>query len=175
MWSRGCVTDSNWAFPFTRHFSLPNAISSQRTNTLQLLTKINEVSLGRVAGPFDTPPLPSFHISTFGVTPKKGQPGKWWLIVDLPSHGRTSVNHRINPDDFTLHYVTIDHIICLVSLFDKGALLATLMWKQLIKTLQYTLPITSFWAWNGVASFMLTRLSPLAFTQPPTFSIQQLI
>ena len=45
----------------------------------------NEVSLGRVAGPFDRPPLPGLHISSFGVIPKKGQPGKWRLIVDLSS------------------------------------------------------------------------------------------
>ena len=45
-----------------------------------------EVSLWRVAGPFDSPPLPDLHISSFGVTPKKGRPGKWRLIVDLSSH-----------------------------------------------------------------------------------------
>ena len=45
----------------------------------------NKVSLGRVAGPFDFPPLPGLHISSFGVIPKKGQPGKWRLIVDLSS------------------------------------------------------------------------------------------
>ena len=32
----------------------------------------NEVSLGRVAGPFASPPFPSLHISSFGVIPKKG-------------------------------------------------------------------------------------------------------
>lgn len=37
----------------------------------------NEVSPGRVAGPFDSPPLPGLHISSFGVVPEKGQPGKW--------------------------------------------------------------------------------------------------
>ena len=37
----------------------------------------NEVMLGRVAGPFPSPPLPNLHVSSFGVIPKKGQPGKW--------------------------------------------------------------------------------------------------
>ena len=76
-----------------------------------------------VAGPFKTAPLASLHISSFGVIPKKGQPGKWQLIVDLSPDG-ASVNDRINPDDFTLHYVTIDHIICMASCSGKGALLA---------------------------------------------------
>ena len=84
----------------------------------------NEVSLGRVAGPFRVPPFPNLHVSSFGVIPKKGQPGKWHLIVDLSSPGGASVNDGINPDDFTLHYVTVDQVICLVSRFGKGALMA---------------------------------------------------
>ena len=47
----------------------------------------NEVSLGRVAGPFSAPPFPNLHVSSFGVIPKRGQPGKWRLIVDLSSPG----------------------------------------------------------------------------------------
>ena len=50
----------------------------------------NEVSLGRVAGPISVPPPPPFprlYISSFGVIPKKGQPDKWRLIVDLSSPG----------------------------------------------------------------------------------------
>ena len=48
----------------------------------------NEVSLGRVAGPFNSlPPFPNLQISSFGVILKKGQPGKWRLIVDLSSPG----------------------------------------------------------------------------------------
>ena len=43
----------------------------------------NKVSLGRVAGPFRVPPFPDLYISSFRVIPKKGQPGKWCLIVDL--------------------------------------------------------------------------------------------
>ena len=59
----------------------------------------NKVSHGRVAGPFDAPPL---HISSFGVIPKRGQPGKWRLIVELSSPGESSVNDGINPDQFSL-------------------------------------------------------------------------
>ena len=42
-----------------------------------------DVARGRVAGPFPSPPLPNLQVSSFGVMPKKGQPGKWRLIVDL--------------------------------------------------------------------------------------------
>ena len=60
----------------------------------------NEVRLGRVAGPFETPPLPDLHISSFGVIPKAGQPGKWRLIIDLSSPHGFSVNDSIDPDQF---------------------------------------------------------------------------
>jgi len=80
----------------------------------------NEVSRGRVAGPFDSPPLPNLQVSSFGVIPKRGQPGKWRLIVELSSPEGSSVNDGINPDDFTLHYITVDQIIRLVSQFGRG-------------------------------------------------------
>ena len=76
----------------------------------------NEVSLGRVAGPFSSPPLSNLHISSFGVIPQKGQPGKWRLIVDLSSPGGWSVNDGIDPDEFALQYITVDQIISMVSM-----------------------------------------------------------
>ena len=85
----------------------------------------NEVSLGRVAGPFNSlPPFPNLQISSFGVIPKKGQPGKWRLIVDLSSPWGASVNDGISADEFTLHYITVDQIIRSVSRLGKGALMA---------------------------------------------------
>ena len=68
-----------------------------------------EMSFGRVAGPFASPPFP-LHVSSFGVISKKGQPGKWRLIVDLSSPGEACVNDGINPDEFTLHYIMVDQV-----------------------------------------------------------------
>lgn len=84
----------------------------------------NEVSLERVLGPFPSPPLPDLHVSSFGVIPKRGQPGKWRLNVDLSSPGGLSVNDGINPEDFSLPYITVDQIISMVSKFGRGALMA---------------------------------------------------
>ena len=50
--------------------------------------------------------------------------GKWRLIVDLSSPMGSSVNDGINPEDFTLHYITVDQVIHLVSQFGGGALMA---------------------------------------------------
>ena len=79
---------------------------------------------GWIAGPFRSPPLPNLHKSSFAVIPKKGHPGKWRLIVDLSSLGGVSVNHGINAHEFTLHYITVDQVIRMVSRLGRGALMA---------------------------------------------------
>ena len=77
-----------------------------------------------VAVAFSAPPFPNLQVSSFGVIPKKGQSGKWCLIVDLSSPDGASVNDGINPDKFTLHYITVDQVIHMVSSFGGGALMA---------------------------------------------------
>lgn len=84
----------------------------------------NEVYLGRVAGPFEKPPIEELHISSFGVLPKRNQPNKWRLIVDLSSPDRFSVNDGIDPSKFTLQYVQLDQILKMVGKLGKGALMA---------------------------------------------------
>ena len=84
----------------------------------------NEIALHRVVGPFASPPLPNLHVSSFGVIPKKGQPGKWHLIIDLSSPRGASVNDGINAEEFSMHYIKVDQIIRMVSQYGPGALMA---------------------------------------------------
>lgn len=84
----------------------------------------NEVARCRVAGPFPSIPLPNLHISSFGVIPKKGQPGKWRLIVDLSSPQGSSVNDGISSDEFSMHYIKLDQIISMIAKHGPGALMA---------------------------------------------------
>lgn len=97
----------------------------------------NEVKNNRVAGPFGAPPLPDLHISSFGVIPKKGQPGKWRLILDLSSPIGSSVNDGIDADSFSLHYVKLQNIIGMIAKFGPGALIA----KFDIETAYRNIPI----------------------------------
>ena len=92
--------------------SLPKRISPQPISMLGVIDRYlaNEVSLGRVLGPFPSPPLLDLHVSSFGVIPKRGQPGKWRLIVDLSSPGGLSVNDGINPEDFSLHELRLTRL-----------------------------------------------------------------
>lgn len=84
----------------------------------------NEVARKRVAGPFPSPPLANLHVSSFGVVPKKGQSNKWRLILDLSSPGGRSVNDGVDPDECSLQYVRMDHIITMVGKYGTGALMA---------------------------------------------------
>ena len=83
-----------------------------------------KVSASRVAGPFDAPPFHSLHVSPFGVIPKKHQPGKWRLILDLSSPPGHSVNDGIPKDPYSVKYVTVDDAICSLVDLGPGALMA---------------------------------------------------
>ena len=54
-----------------------------------------ECTAGRVLDLFSSLP-PGLHTSRFGVIPKKSQPGKWRLIVDLSSPQGFSINDGIS-------------------------------------------------------------------------------
>lgn len=53
--------------------------------------------------------------------PKRGQVGKWRLIVDLASPRGSSVNDGIDPEEFSMHYIKVDQIIRMVSKYGPGA------------------------------------------------------
>ena len=79
-----------------------------------------ELAKGPVTAPFSSPPLPHLHISRFGVIPKKHQPGKWRLILDLSSPNNHSVNDGIRKDPFMVQRMKVDGIMSL----GQGTLLA---------------------------------------------------
>ena len=83
-----------------------------------------ELAKGCIAGPFSSPPLPHLHISHFGVIPKKHQPSKWCLILDLSSPDGHSMNDGIRKDPFTVQYMKVDDIIDGIMSLGRGTLLA---------------------------------------------------
>ena len=82
-----------------------------------------EVSRCRVAGPFPSIPIPNLQVSSFGVKPKTGQPGKWRLIIDLSFPGGYSINNGISADEFSMHYITLDQIIHMVAKHGSRAMM----------------------------------------------------
>jgi hypothetical protein len=86
--------------------------------------EIVDAYLGWVAGPFLSSPLPNLHVSSFGMIPKAGQPGKWHLILDLSSPHGHSVNDGIDPEQFSLQYIKFDEVVAMVTKLGWGALMA---------------------------------------------------
>ena len=73
--------------------------------------------------PFD-PVMVKLHISRFGVIPKRNNPGKWRLILDLSHPQGTSVNDGIDSNNYSLSYVSVDDIAQSIIHFGPGTLLA---------------------------------------------------
>ena len=86
---------------------------------------MEEVAHGRLVQV--QPPLSSsIHISRMGVIPKKHQPGKWRLIVDLSSPTGASINDFVDPGLCSLSYASVEDAAAFVFRAGKGALLAKL-------------------------------------------------
>ena len=85
---------------------------------------LSELEKGRVAGPFLISPIPNLHVSRFGVIPKKHQPGKWRLTLDLSSPLGHSVYDGILKEPFSVQYMKVDDVISGIMSFGRGTLLA---------------------------------------------------
>ncbi|KAM4031880.1 uncharacterized protein ACNLHF_019256 [Anomaloglossus baeobatrachus] len=89
-----------------------------------LLQKLeNELSEGRIRGPFSSPPFFNLRVSPLGVVPKK-EPGKFRLIQHLSYPKGSSVNDGISEADASVSYVSFDRAVVLVRQAGKGASMA---------------------------------------------------
>jgi hypothetical protein len=80
-----------------------------------------EVQLGRILGPFSSPPISNLRCNPTGVVPKKR--GGWRMITNLSYPPGNSVNDFIDPNICSVNYSTFDDAISLISNKGKGALL----------------------------------------------------
>ena len=90
----------------------------------------NECKLGRVLDLGEAHPPCPLHISRFGVIPKKSQPGKWRLILDMSFPEGASVNDGISPSYCSLRYPSIDMAIRQILAAGRGARLSKLDIKE---------------------------------------------
>ena len=101
------------------------ATFTANANPQQIAQNIaTEVSLGRMAGPFDTPPLTNFQVSPLGIIPKKNS-DKFRTIFHLsyPKSGN-SINSYIEKSDFSLSYVSVDEAIKAIKPLGQAAFMA---------------------------------------------------
>lgn len=82
-----------------------------------------EIEAGRVAGPFDNPPLPKMRCSPLGLV-EKAQKGKFRLIHHLSFPEGDSVNDYISDSDAKVKYIKFDEAVELVASMGRGAQIA---------------------------------------------------
>ena len=88
----------------------PNLISAAQHPEVVSLNLQKEIALGRVAGPYPSPPLPKFQCHPVGVIPKKHST-EWCTIYHLSFPQGTSINDHIPKDPYSLSYVRVDDAI----------------------------------------------------------------
>ena len=81
-----------------------------------------------MAGPYPTPPLPLLRCSGLGVVPKKD--GGWRVIYHLSAPHGSSINDYVDPDQFSLHYCTIDSAINIINTLGPGTLMGKIDLKN---------------------------------------------
>ena len=153
--------------------NLPSAVS-QPSIVTENLSK--EVALGRVAGPFPSPPLPNFQVSPIGLVPKK-HTAKFRTIFHLsfPKSGETSINSSISKEDFRLQYITIDNAIQGILRFGQGSFLQKQTLSLLFVLFPFDHQITSFLGCIGRAATTMIIFSPLGEGVPPSCSTYYLM
>ena len=113
-------------------------VSRNLKSALEHPTVINdelmkEMKSQRIAGPFDTPPLPNLQCSGVGVVPKKT--GGWRMIMHLSAPLDNSINDGISKEEFTLRYSTVDDAVRIIRELGPNTLLAKMDIKSAFRTI----------------------------------------
>ena len=79
--------------------------------------------MGRIAGPFSSPPLPDLQCHPIGVVPKKHSV-EWRTIYHLSYPEGDSINDHIPKDPYSLQYVRVDDAIAILRSLGTGSFMA---------------------------------------------------
>ena len=82
-----------------------------------------EQTMGRIAGPFVTPPFPNLVISPLGLIPKS-EPGKFRVIHDLSFPKGDSITSGIPKESCSVSYEDYDYLISLLTSVGQGCFIA---------------------------------------------------
>ena len=124
-----------------------------------------EVSLGRIAGPFSSPPFANLQCSGLGLVPKDGADRR--LIFHLSAPEGASVNDFISPDEFSLRYHTIDDAMDILHGLGPNAL----MGKADLKSAFRLCPVSPIdWPLLGIhwrGQFFVDKCLPFGLRSSP--------
>ena len=85
----------------------------------------DEISAGRVIGPFSFDEVPGIQINRMGVIPKGHTPGRWRLITDLSFPPNACINDGIDSELCFLHYTSVEKVAKVAQAMGRGTLLTT--------------------------------------------------
>jgi hypothetical protein len=98
-----------------------NLKSVLENHQIALEKVVNEIQLGRIAGPFQYSPISNLRCSPIGVIPKKTS--GWRLITHLSYPPFGSVNDFIDGKFTSVQYSLFDNAVSIVRNLGKGALI----------------------------------------------------
>ena len=132
-------------FEGSRTFRVSKNLLSAHKNHEVVNEKLQkEVALGRIMGPFSTPPFQNLQCSPIGLVPKK-ELNEYRLIHHLSYPFGNSINDFIPEHLCSVSYNTVDDAIKIMKQLGTGCLLAkTDILPQLLEFYPYMLMITSF-------------------------------
>jgi len=88
---------------------------------------LKEVQLGHTAGPFTSPFFSNLQVYPIGVIPKKHSSDRCTIFhLSFPKRHPTSVNAHISPDEYSLHYITVDSAISIIQKLGQGCFMSKL-------------------------------------------------
>ena len=100
-----------------------NLISANQQPDVVTSNLWKEISLGCIAGPFSSSPLPNLQCHPVGVVPKKHS-SEWRTIYHLSYPVRDSINDYIPKDPYALQYVRVDDAIHILKSLGPGSFTA---------------------------------------------------
>ena len=105
-----------------------NLLSAHQQATVIDATLQKECEVGRILGPFQTPPLPNFRTSGLGLVPKHDR--GWRIIYHLSAPTGHSINDFIDPFTYSRSYCSIDDACTIINKLGPGALLSKIELKN---------------------------------------------
>ena len=111
----------HWLYWTTVSYLANNLLSANQQPEVINATLEKECEVGRILGPFESPPLPNFRTSGLGLVPKHD--GGWRIIYHLSAPLNHSINDFINPVDYSLSYCSIDDAYDFINKLGPGTLL----------------------------------------------------
>ena len=97
----------------------PENQQMQKTLNLEHLGVVREkiykeLRASRIAGPFETRPIPTLRVSPLGLVPKKSDKVEFRLIHHLSYPAGQSLNDFIDPANCSVQYTSFDEAVKLV-------------------------------------------------------------